>query len=251
MVELNILIGWCDSTLNAIAFQDYCPNGLQIEGRCEVKRLATAVTASQDVIARAVAVQADALLVHHGYFWKGEPMPLTGLKGQRVKQLMQANLSLIAYHLPLDAHPLYGNNAALADLFGLKALTALDPTEKQPIGLIGTLDQATSAQSFAATIEQRLGRSPLVINPRESIAKIGFCTGGAQDFLYKAASAGCDAYISGEVSERTFHEAHEYGLTYFACGHHATERYGVQRLGDALAAHFELEHIYLEIDNPV
>lgn len=252
MVELNSLISWCNDTLQTHAFKDYCPNGLQVEGKSQVSKIVTAVTASQAAIDAAIAEQADALIVHHGYFWKGEPEPLTGMKGARIKKLMQHDISLIAYHLPLDAHTTLGNNAALADLLAIEITGALDLTEAKPIGNVGRIDQAMTIQAFQQHLQQKLQRQVLHLPGKSAtIQKIGFCTGGAQDFLYKAAQQGCDAYISGEVSERTFHEAAELGVHYFACGHHATERGGVQRLGKALAKQFKLIEKFIDFENPV
>ncbi|RYZ85661.1 MAG: Nif3-like dinuclear metal center hexameric protein, partial [Moraxellaceae bacterium] len=188
MVELKQLLAWCNSTLSVQQFKDYCPNGLQIEGKPHVKKIISAVTASQQAIDAAVAAQADVLLVHHGYFWKGEPSPLTGIKGQRIKTLMQHDISLIAYHLPLDAHSLLGNNAALADLLGIHITGALDPSEAQPIGNVGELSQPMSVTQLQQQIAQQLGRVPLHLpGGKPQIKKIGFCTGAAQDFLAKAA----------------------------------------------------------------
>lgn len=252
MVELNSLIGWCNDTLQTHAFQDYCPNGLQVEGKAQVHKIITAVTASQAAINAAIAEQADALIVHHGYFWKGEAAPLTGMKGSRIKKLMRHDISLIAYHLPLDAHPVLGNNAALADLLDIEITGALDLSEAKPIGNIGQIKQALTVAAFQQHLEHTLQRTVLHLPGKTAnIQKIGFCTGGAQDFLYKAAQQGCDAYLSGEVSERTFHEAAELGVHYFACGHHATERGGVQRLGQALAKQFNLIEKFIDFNNPV
>ncbi|MEC8887265.1 MAG: Nif3-like dinuclear metal center hexameric protein [Pseudomonadota bacterium] len=252
MATLTEILAWCEQTLQVSQFKDYCPNGLQIEGKTEVQTLVSSVTASQVAIEQALDLKADALIVHHGYFWKGEPSPLTGIKGKRIKQLMQADVSLIAYHLPLDAHPTLGNNAALADLLGIKITGALDSSERFPIGNIGELDTALTPEQFSKRISDVLGQKPIHISSGKStIQKVGFCTGGAQDFLYKAADFDCDAYISGEVSERTYHEALEYGVDYFAAGHHATERYGVQRLAKALAEQFQLTHHYVELSNPI
>ena len=252
MAKLTDLLKWCDDTLQTHQFKDYCPNGLQIEGKAEVNILVSSTTASLQAIEQALDLKADALIVHHGYFWKGEPSQLIGLKGKRVKQLMQADVSLIGYHLPLDAHTTLGNNKALADLLGIQITGPLDPSERFPIGNIGELAAPISAQDFAQIIAKQLGQQPLHIAAHQQlIKKIGFCTGGAQDYLYKAAALECDAYISGEVSERTYHEALEYGVDYFAAGHHATERYGIQRLATALAEHFNLQHHYVELNNPV
>lgn len=252
MANLYDVVNWCDQTLKSKEFKDYAPNGLQIEGKTEVKKILCAVTASEDAIDAAIAQQADVLLVHHGYFWKGEPSPITGMRGNRIKKLIQHNISLIAYHLPLDAHPTLGNNAAIAELIGLKQLTALDTTEKHPIGNIGYLDQAISAVEFQQKL-QKIFDFNIIHLPclKTTIQKVGFCTGAAQDFISKAALENCDAYISGEVSERTFYEAKELAVHYFACGHHATERYGVQRLAKAIAQQFSIETTYFELNNPI
>lgn len=252
MVELNQLLAWCNQTLNVQAFKDYCPNGLQIEGSHTVHKVITAVTASAEAIEAAIEAKADALIVHHGYFWKGEPAPLTGIKGQRIKKLMQHNISLIAYHLPLDAHSRLGNNTALADLLDIRITGPLDPAESQPIGNVGELATAMPIEAFITHLGNRLQRMPLHLpGTSASIKKLGFCTGAAQDFLVKAAALHCDAYISGEVSERTYHEARELGIHYFCCGHHATERGGIQRLGQALAQQFNLEVSFMDFNNPV
>ncbi len=252
MVNLSDIVTWCDLTLKTTDFKDYAPNGLQIEGSLDVKRVMTAVTASDQAIEAAVAAAADILLVHHGYFWKGEAYPITGMRGRRIKKLIQFEVSLLAYHLPLDAHPTLGNNAAIADLLDLKDIEALDPTERYPIGNIGHLAQAITPEAFKAKLEITFAQPVIhLAADRPVIQRVGYCTGGAQDFIHKAAAAGCDAYVSGEVSERTFYEAQELGLHYFACGHHATERYGVQRLGDAIAKQFGIDHRYFELNNPI
>ncbi len=252
MATLNEIIQWCDSTLKAAEFKDYAPNGLQIEGKAEVKKILCAVTASQSAIEAAIAQQADLLLVHHGYFWKGEAYPITGMRGKRIKTLIQNDISLVGYHLPLDAHPTLGNNAAIADLLELQNIEALDPSERHPIGNIGYLKQPVSAAVFKALLTEKLGFETIHLAAgKTKIQKVGFCTGGAQDFIEKAAAQDCDAYISGEVSERTFYQAQELNVHYFACGHHATERYGVQRLGKAIAEQFNIEYSYFELNNPI
>ncbi|WP_111858310.1 Nif3-like dinuclear metal center hexameric protein [Acinetobacter sp. CFCC 10889] len=252
MAKLSDIIQWCDSTLKAAEFKDYAPNGLQIEGKTEVKKILCAVTASQSAIEAAIAQQADLLLVHHGYFWKGEAYPITGMRGKRIKTLIQHDISLVGYHLPLDAHPTLGNNAAIADLLELQNIEALDPSERHPIGNIGYLKQALSPEAFKTLLTEKLGFNTIHLAADKSqIQKVGFCTGGAQDFIEKAATQDCDAYISGEVSERTFYQAQELNVHYFACGHHATERYGVQRLGKAIAEQFNIEYSYFELNNPI
>ena len=252
MATLNEIIQWCDSTLKAAEFKDYAPNGLQIEGKTEVKKILCAVTASQSAIEAAIAQQADLLLVHHGYFWKGEAYPITGMRGKRIKTLIQNDISLAGYHLPLDAHPALGNNAAIADLLELQNIEALDPSERHPIGNIGYLKQALSPEAFKVLLTEKLGFDTIHLAAEKTqIQKVGFCTGGAQDFIEKAATQNCDAYISGEVSERTFYQAQELNVHYFACGHHATERYGVQRLGRAISEQFNIEYSYFELNNPI
>lgn len=250
-VLLADLVRWCDQTLAAASFKDYCPNGLHVEGKPVVERLITGVTASQALIEAAIERQADAILVHHGYFWKGEAQPLTGLKGKRIKQLMQHDISLIAYHLPLDAHPVYGNNRSLADLLGFSITGGLDPSEARPIGNIGHC-AALTVPEMLSLLEDKLGRpAQHLAGGGNIIQKVGWCTGGAPDFIHQAAAQGCDAYLSGEVSERTFHEAAELGIHYFACGHHATERGGAQRLGVEIAAQFGISVEFVDLFNPV
>ena len=252
MAKLQDIIQWCDQTLKSTEFKDYAPNGLQIEGKTEVRKILAAVTASQDAIDAAIRENADLLLVHHGYFWKGEAYPITGMRGKRIKSLIQHDISLLAYHLPLDSHPSLGNNAAIADLLKLERIEALDPSERHPIGNIGYLNQPMPVEDFKKFVSETL-KFDVTHLPADKnmIEKVGFCTGGAQDFIVKAAEQGCDAYISGEVSERTFYEAKELGVHYFACGHHATERYGVQRLGQAISEQFDIEYVYFELNNPI
>ena len=252
MAQLKEIIQWCDETLNTHEFKDYAPNGLQIEGRSDVQKILCAVTASQEAIEAAIAQNADLLLVHHGYFWKGEPYPITGMRGKRIKSLIQHDISLVGYHLPLDSHPTLGNNAAIAECLALENLQALDPSERHPIGNIGFLKQALSATEFRDYLTARLGFNTIHLPAEKNqIQKVGFCTGAAQDFIGKAAEQGCDAFISGEVSERTYYEAKELDVHYYACGHHATERYGVQRLAKAISEQFNIEYSYFELNNPI
>ena len=252
MANLDEIILWCNQTLKSHEFKDYAPNGLQIEGKHQVHKILCAVTASQDAIEAAIEQQADLLLVHHGYFWKGEPYPIIGMRGKRIKTLIQNDISLVAYHLPLDSHPNLGNNTAIADLLELKNIEALDPTEKHPIGNIGFLKQAMRPEEFKEFLTHRLGFDTIhLAADKKQISKIGYCTGAAQDFISKAAEQDCDAFISGEVSERTFYEAKELNVHYYACGHHATEKYGVQRLAKAISEQFDIEYSYFELSNPI
>lgn len=228
-------------------FQDYCPNGLQVEGTEEVNTIVTGVTASQALINAAVDAGADMILVHHGYFWKGEEQAIRGMKRQRIKRLLDHDINLVAYHLPLDDHPDYGNNRQLADVLAIR-----DP---QPLGGLvwqGELETPVSPGAFAEFIAEKLGRAPLLVGdgPAE-ISRVGWCTGAAQGFIDKALEAGLDAYISGEISEPTTHAARECGIHYYAAGHHATERYAVQALGRALQEMFGVSHRFIDCDNPV
>ena len=233
-------------------FKDYAPNGLQIEGKSEVNKILCAVSASQSAIEAAIEQGADLLLVHHGYFWKGEAYPITGMRGKRIKALIQNDISLVGYHLPLDSHPTLGNNAAIADLLELENIEQLDPSERHPIGNIGYLKQPMRPEYFKNHVSEKLGFDAIHLPAdKTQIHKVGFCTGGAQDYIHKAALQECDAYISGEVSERTFYEAQELNVHYYACGHHATEKYGVQRLAKAISEQFNIEYAYYELDNPI
>lgn len=263
-ISAQALTEFCDEYLLAVAFKDYAPNGLQVDGGRPIQRIVTGVTACEALIDAAIADKADAILVHHGYFWKGEPAPITGMKGQRIRKLMQHGISLIGYHLPLDAHPHIGNNAKLAEQLDMTIISALYPSESHPVGNIANCTPQ-NAQSLITQITDALGRLPLHISAHYQtsdsnqsdtqnnrlIERVGICTGGAQDMIEQAALMGCDAFISGEISERTTHIARELGIDYFACGHHATERGGIQALGDIIAQQFGLPVTFIDIDNPV
>ena len=262
-ISAQALTDFCDEYLSAAAFKDYAPNGLQVDGGRPIQRIVTGVTACEALIDAAIADKADAILVHHGYFWKGEPAPITGMKGQRIRKLMQHGISLIGYHLPLDAHPRIGNNAKLAELLDMSIIGALYPSESHPVGNIANCTPQ-NAQSLITQITDALGRLPLHISAHYQtsdsnrsdtqnnrlIERVGICTGGAQDMIEQAALMGCDAFISGEISERTTHIARELGIDYFACGHHATERGGIQALGELVAQQFGLPVTFIDIDNP-
>jgi len=250
-VKLTDLVAALDDLLAPQLFDDYCPNGLQVEGRAEVATLVTGVTASQALLDAAVAAGADAVLVHHGYFWKGEDPAVRGMKRRRLATLLAHDLSLIAYHLPLDAHPTLGNNARLAAVLGLEVTGDLERGTPRSVGFVGRLAQPTAGAAFAAHLAHRLGRPPLhVPGATEEVTTIAWCTGGAQHYIEQAAALGVDAYLTGEVSEPTVHVARETGLHFYAAGHHATERYGVQAIGDHLAQQFALRHHFIDIDNP-
>ncbi len=233
--------------------KDYCPNGLQVEGRPEVKKIITGVTASQALIETAIEHNADAILVHHGYFWKGEAEAIRGMKGKRIRRLIQQDINLYAYHLPLDIHPTLGNNAQLAALLGIETLGGLE-AHAQSVAMYGQFEQAISASQLNSKITAVLQREPLHIAPQQAdkeIKTIGWCTGGGQDFIELAAAQGLDAFISGEISERTTYSAREQDIHYFSAGHHATERYGVKALGEMLATEHGFDVIFIDIDNPV
>jgi dinuclear metal center YbgI/SA1388 family protein len=244
------LVAALDDLLAPRLFDDYCPNGVQVQGRSEVATLVTGVTASQALLDAAVAKGADAVLVHHGYFWKGEDPTVRGMKRRRLATLLAHDISLIAYHLPLDAHPTLGNNARLAAVLGLETTGDLECGAARSVGFTGRITQPMTGTAFAEHIGQRLCRAPLYVpGAAEVFATIAWCTGGAQHHIEQAVDLGVDAYLTGEVSEPTVHIARETGLHFFAAGHHATERYGVQALGDHLAAQFALQHHFIDIDN--
>jgi len=252
MARLDNILEYADQLLDINQFSDYCPNGLQVQGRSEVGRIVGGVTASKQLIDQAIAEQADAILVHHGYFWKGETPVITGMKYERIRSLIESGISLLAYHLPLDAHPVYGNNACLAELLGISVTGSFARNGKVDIALHGHLTKALSAAGMQDRIEQVLGRKPLHIAGSErEIYKVGWCTGAAQGYIEEAAALELDAYITGEISEHTYHTAKELGIHFFAAGHHATERYGVQALGAHLSDYFNLEFKFIDSDNPV
>lgn len=253
-VSLAELHSTIDSLLRTEQFKDYAPNGLQVEGRAEVRKIVTGVTASRGLIEAAIDAQADAILVHHGYFWRGEDQAIVGIKKRRIELLLQHEMSLLAYHLPLDAHGEFGNNVQLGRRLGLIETGDLGRQNNHPLGLVGRLEVAMSAADFAALIGARLGREPLCIEADDGAALIqtvAWCTGAAQGFIERAVDAGVDAYLSGEISEPTVHIARESGVHYFGAGHHATERYGVQALAEHLQSLFDIEHEFIDIDNPV
>jgi dinuclear metal center YbgI/SA1388 family protein len=249
MMLLDELRDYNASLLQTNLFKDYCPNGVQVEGRAEVRRIATGVTASQHVLDEAIAWGADAILVHHGYFWRNEEATLVGIKKKRIAQLLRNDVSLLAYHLPLDAHAELGNNAQLGKLLGL---TGQGRFGEQNIAWLGSLAQPRTLTQFAQQIAHDLHRTPQVIGGgNKSIRKVAWCSGGAQGYFEAAIGQGVDAYITGEISEQNFHLANESGVAFIAAGHHATERLGIQALGEHLAIQFGLEHRFIDQDNPV
>lgn len=246
---LKELLDYTGSLLQCWRFKDYCPNGLQIEGRAEVQRVVSGVTANQDLIAQAVALQADVLLVHHGFFWKNENPCLTGIKKNRVAALLQANISLLAYHLPLDAHPTLGNNAQLASRLGLIETAR---TGEQDLLCLGHAEHELTVQAWAERIQHGLHHTPLQVGDAERLVRrVAWCTGAAHSYFETAIAQGVDLFITGEISEPMVHLARESGVAYLACGHHATERYGVQALGQHWQNQLGLEHVYVDVASPV
>lgn len=252
VVMLEDVLKELKTLLRPEQFNDYCPNGLQVEGKREVRRLISGVTACQALIDRAIALQADMILVHHGYFWRGEEPSVTGIKRTRIRALLQHDISLLAYHLPLDVHPLLGNNAQLGKLLGFSVTGDLGKQNNNSIGLTGTLAQPLEGNAMCTHLAEKLGRQPLhFAGMARPIRTVAWCTGAAQNFIELAVKAGVDAYITGEASEQTVHIARETGIHFFAAGHHATERYGVQSVAAHLVERFGIAHEFVDIDNPV
>lgn len=250
-MNLYVLETYLNQLLNIGKFRDYGPNGLQVEGRAEVQTIVTGVTASQALLDAAVDLKADAVLVHHGYFWKNESSVIRGMKKRRLATLLKHDISLFGYHLPLDAHPELGNNAQLAKRLGIQVEGVMDERELQGVGNVGSLAEPQSLTGFGQQVEGILGRKPLLIMAGEHpIRRIAWCTGGGQGYIQQAFDLGVDAYLSGEISEHTVHFARENGIHYLAAGHHATERYGIRALGEHLAAQFALKQVFLDVDNP-
>ncbi len=230
-------------------FRDYCPNGLQVEGHHTIQTLVSGVTASLDLLQAAIKAKADAILVHHGYFWRGEDLRITGMKSRRIALLMTHSINLFAYHLPLDVHPQFGNNALLGKKLGLIETGSFGD---QDIAALGELPQATTLSALGEKISRTLLRKPMMIgDPNRTIRQIAWCTGAAQNYFEEAIQQGADAFITGEISEQSVHAARESGVAFIAAGHHATERYGVQALGDHVAQKFGIHHQFIDIGNPV
>lgn len=248
-MQLDSLREHLDTLLEVTSFKDYCPNGLQVEGRGLVRRILCGVTASQALVDRAVEGGYDALLVHHGYFWRGEDGRITGIRKRRLAALLKADVSLFAYHLPLDAHPELGNNAQLGKLMNWSGDGRFGD---QNLGWIGRSVQPEVAASVADRLETVLERKPMLIgNGDRMVRRVAWCTGGAQGYFEEAIAAGADLYVSGEISEQTVHLARESGVAYIAAGHHATERYGARALAEHLRQVLNLEADFIDLDNPV
>lgn len=248
-VTRSFLECYLDELLQIKQFNDYCPNGLQVEGRDRIHRLVTGVSANQALIKEAIHQKADAILVHHGYFWKNEASPVTHIKKQRLALLLSHDMNLFTYHLPLDAHMRLGNNIELGRMLGIEAIKSFG---EQGLLFSGELPSALRLEEFARKIATSLQRTPLVIGEMSRpVKKIAWCTGGAQGYFQQIVAEDVDVYITGEASEYVTALARETGVAFIAAGHHATERYGIKALGEHLATNFDLEHIFIDIDNPV
>lgn len=246
-MQRDEVIAVLDAELAKKRFRDYAPNGLQVAGKENIQHVVTAVTASQTAINFAIAKKADALLVHHGYFWKGEAPEINGIKRHRLASLLRADINLIAYHLPLDQHPTLGNNILLGEALGMQDI---HQDEKEPMLWLGDMP-ACSVHAFQDKVARELKHPVLTVGPQDvRLSRVAWCTGAAQDLLSVAAGAGADVFITGEYAERTFHEANELGITFFAAGHHATERLGVQALGRYLAVRYGLSCEFFDEANP-
>lgn len=252
MISLMNLSLYLNKLLNVDNISDYCPNGLQVEGKSDIKKIVTGVTASQALLDAAIAAKADAIIVHHGYFWKSEEQPIVSIKRKRIQTLLQHDVSLLAYHLPLDVYQPLGNNAQLASLLNLKIEKTLDVDGIPDLFFMGRFSKPITANDFSVQINQSLQREPLVVaNNEKPMETIAWCTGGAQRYIELAVKEGVDAYLTGEVSEQTVHIAREANINFFSAGHHATERYGVKAIGEHVADKFSIEHEFIDIDNPV
>jgi dinuclear metal center YbgI/SA1388 family protein len=248
MISLSTLTKYLQKLLQPEKFQDYAPNGLQIEGGDNVRKIISGVSASQALFDIAVLKKADVVLVHHGLFWQGEDPRIIGIKKKRISALIKKNISLIAYHLPLDAHHVLGNNAQLAKIFDLN-VNAREPTE---MVFSGSFKKPMSGEDFAKLIGLKLKHKPLYLPGKtKEIKTIAWCSGGAQSYIDQAIDLQVDAYLTGEISEKIVHIARENGLHFYAAGHHATERYGIKALGEHLAEKFPISHQFIDIDNPV
>jgi len=248
MVALKTLVDAANTLLDVNRFKDYAPNGLQLEGKACVQKIVSGVTASQALIEAAIDANADVLLVHHGWFWRGEDQCIVGMKKRRIKALLDNDISLLGYHLPLDAHPELGNNAQLAKRLGFIRDGAMNA---EGVGDYGQLAQPLTVAELSQRMQQVLQRTPtVVVSGEHTIKTVAWCTGGAQSYIGQAIKLGVDAFVSGEISEQTTHEARENGIHYFAAGHHATERYGAPALGAYLAEQFGIAHQFIDIDNP-
>ncbi len=240
---------YLNTVLEITRFRDYCPNGLQVEGRAQIETIVTGVTASQALISRAIELRADAIIVHHGYFWRGEDACLRGIKRQRIAALIKHDINLFAYHLPLDAHIELGNNAQLAKKLNIAVEGSFG---EQALALQGSFETPLTLGELSTKLTQLLARQPLIIGDlSKSIHRIAWCSGAAQDMFEAAINLEIDAYLTGEISEQNVHTSRETGIAFISAGHHATERYGIQALGNHIAEQFDLCHYFVDVENPV
>ncbi|MDT0594443.1 Nif3-like dinuclear metal center hexameric protein [Aestuariibacter sp. P117] len=249
---LQQLIKHLNELLNPMQMHDYCPNGLQVEGNHKVNKIVTGVTASEALIDAAIEAKADLILVHHGYFWKGENPIITGMKKKRLQKLLAHNISLLAYHLPIDVHPELGNNMQLGLQLGCINIVPHPDISPKGIVMLGDLENSLDNEKLCDLISDRLNRRALGVGENTTITKLAWCTGGGQSYIDKVAtgSIAIDAYISGEISEQTTHSALEQDIVYFAAGHHATERYGVKAVGEWISKQHKISVQFIDIDNP-
>ena len=249
-MQLNELEIYLNQLLDVADFHDYCPNGLQVEGRSEVHQLISGVTDSFEFLQAAIEAGADAVIVHHGYFWRGENPCIVGVKRRRISHLLAHDVGLLAYHLPLDAHPELGNNTQLGRRLGFRETNRFG---EQGIAIMGTLlSEVSSLKDLRTNVERVLSRKPLVIgDDKRLVRRVAWCTGAAQDYFEEAIRLGADAFVTGEISERIVHASRESGVAFISAGHHATERYGIQALGDHIARKFGIAHRFIDIDSPV
>ncbi|GKT12476.1 MAG: hypothetical protein ISEC1_P1454 [Thiomicrorhabdus sp.] len=246
-MQRNELVNYLNELLKIDEYNDYAPNGLQVEGCDEIKIIVTGVTACNELINEAIKLNAHAIIVHHGFFWKSEPQEIVGFKQKRIKNLLVNDINLLGYHLPLDGHSELGNNAELARLWQLK-----DITPDSGLVRLGHLSEPIKIDEFITRVTTTLGRKPLHLKGGPEFVKtVSWCSGGAQNYIDKAVKFGADVYISGEVSEQTMHLAKECGIHYLSAGHHATEKWGIKALGEHLSAKFKLQCHFVDIPNPV
>jgi len=252
MIHRNDLEQHLNNLLKPEQIKDFCPNGLQVQGNDEIHKIVTGVTATQALIEQAIIEKADALVVHHGFFWKNESYVIRGMKHQRIKALIENNISLFAYHLPLDIHPELGNNAQLAKLFEINNVEPLEVGNPLSVAVRGQFSHGITGSELGTRISQQLSRECLHIAPasNKKIKTVAWCSGGGQGYIELAAELGIDAFISGEVSEQTTHVAREMDIHFFAAGHHATERYGAKALANHLEEELSIPAIFIDIDNP-
>lgn len=253
MASRDVIVSYCEDLLLSSQYHDYCPNGLQIEGKSNISRLVSGVSACQALLDAAIEQHADMILVHHGYFWKNDSRAITGYAKKRIQTVLQHNVNLLAYHLPLDGHSPLGNNAQLAKVMQWTIEGSMHSTCGRDLGLFGHMQRPCSALDLQSKLHENLAHNPLMIakNPHTKIKRIAWCTGAAGDDIHYALELGVDAFITGEPAERLYHIAQETGIVFYAAGHHATERYGVQALGHHLSEHFGIQHTFIDIPCPI